>query len=39
MREYVNRRLANVLGLFYLVVIMVIALTVRLLILTNAGQN
>jgi Mn2+/Fe2+ NRAMP family transporter len=40
MREYVNGRLANVLGLFYLVVIMVIALTaVPLLILTNAGQN
>jgi len=40
MREYVNGRLANVLGLFYLVVIMVVALTaVPLLILTNAGQN
>ena len=40
MREYVNGRLANVLGVFYLVVIMVVALTaVPLLILTNAGQN
>jgi manganese transport protein len=40
MREYVNGRLANVLGLFYLVVIVLIALTaVPLLILTNAGQN
>ena len=40
MREYVNGRLANVLGLFYLVVIMVVAVTaVPLLILTNAGQN
>jgi manganese transport protein len=40
MREYVNGRLANVLGLFYLVVILIVALTaVPLLILTNAGQN
>jgi manganese transport protein len=40
MREYVNGRLANVLGLFYLVVIVIVALTaVPLLILTNAGQN
>jgi manganese transport protein len=40
MREYANGRLANVLGLFYLVVIMVVAMTaVPLLILTNAGQN
>ncbi len=40
MREYVNGRLANVLGLFYLVVIVLIALTaVPLLILTNVGQN
>jgi manganese transport protein len=40
MREYVNGRLANVLGLFYLVVIVLVALTaVPLLILTNAGQN
>jgi manganese transport protein len=40
MREYVNGRLANVLGLFYLVVIVFIALAaVPLLILTNAGQN
>lgn len=40
MREYVNGRLANVLGLIYLVVILVVALTaVPLLILTNVGQN
>jgi manganese transport protein len=40
MREYVNGRLANVLGLFYLMVIVLVALTaVPLLILTNAGQN
>jgi Mn2+/Fe2+ NRAMP family transporter len=40
MRQYVNGRLANTLGLFYLVVIVVVALTaVPLLILTNAGQN
>ena len=40
MREYTNGRLGNVLGLVYLVVIMVIALTaVPLMILTNVGQN
>ena len=40
MREYVNGRLANALGLFYLVLIVIVALTaVPLLILTNAGQN
>jgi manganese transport protein len=40
MREYTNGRLGNALGLVYLVVIMVIALTaVPLMILTNVGQN
>jgi manganese transport protein len=40
MREYRNGRLANTLGIIYLVVIMVIALAaVPLLILTNVGQN
>ncbi len=40
MREYVNTRLANTLGLIYLVLIMIISLTaVPLLILTNVGQN
>jgi Mn2+/Fe2+ NRAMP family transporter len=40
MREYTNGRLGNILGLVYLVVIMVIALTaVPLMILTNVGQN
>jgi Mn2+/Fe2+ NRAMP family transporter len=40
MGRYGNGRLANALGLVYLVVIMVIALTaVPLMILTNAGQN
>ncbi len=40
MREYVNGRLANTLGLIYLIVILFIALTaIPLLILTNAGQN
>jgi manganese transport protein len=40
MREYVNGRLANTLGLLYLVVIMIISVTaVPLLILTNVGQN
>ena len=40
MREYVNGRLANTLGLIYLVVILLISLTaVPLLILTNVGQN
>jgi manganese transport protein len=40
MREYVNGRLANTLGLIYLIVIMIVAVTaVPLLILTNVGQN
>ncbi|TML02551.1 MAG: divalent metal cation transporter [Actinobacteria bacterium] len=40
MREYANGRLANVLGLIYLAVIVVISLSaVPLLILTNVGQN
>ena len=40
MREYANGRLANVLGLIYLVVILFISVTaVPLLILTNVGQN
>jgi Mn2+/Fe2+ NRAMP family transporter len=40
MREYTNGRIANVLGVLYLVVIMVIALTaIPLMILTNVGQN
>ena len=40
MREYVNGRLANILGLIYLVVILFIALTaIPLMILTNVGQN
>ena len=40
MREYVNGRRANILGLIYLVVIGVISIAaVPLLILTNVGQN
>jgi Mn2+/Fe2+ NRAMP family transporter len=40
MGRYGNGRLANALGLVYLVVIMAVALTaVPLMILTNAGQN
>jgi manganese transport protein len=40
MREYTNGRLANSLGLIYLVVILIIALTaIPLMILTNVGQN
>jgi manganese transport protein len=40
MREYVNGRLANVFGVIYLFVILVISVTaVPLLILTNVGQN
>jgi len=40
MREYVNTRLANTLGLIYLVLIMIVSVTaVPLLILTNVGQN
>jgi manganese transport protein len=40
MGSYGNGRLANGLGLFYLVVIMIVALTaVPLMVLTNVGQN
>jgi len=40
MREYVNGRLANILGLIYLVVIGIVSIAaVPLLILTNVGQN
>jgi Mn2+/Fe2+ NRAMP family transporter len=40
MREYANGRLANVFGLIYLVLILIISLTaVPLMILTNVGQN
>jgi len=40
MREYVNGRLANTLGLIYLLVIVVVALAaVPLLVLTNVGQG
>ena len=40
MRQYVNGRLANVLGLVYLVVIAIISVTaIPLMILTNVGQN
>jgi manganese transport protein len=40
MRQYRNGRLANGLGLIYLVVIMVVALSaIPLMVLTNAGQN
>src|SRR5213080_3066732 len=40
MREYTNGKLANVLGLIYLVVVLVISLTaIPLMILTNVGQN
>jgi len=40
MREYTNGRIANVLGIVYLVVIMVIAVSaIPLMILTNVGQN
>jgi manganese transport protein len=40
MGRYGNGRLANVLGLLYLVVIAVVALSaVPLMIITNAGQN
>jgi manganese transport protein len=40
MGRYGNGRLANILGLVYLVLIMVVALTaIPLMILTNAGQN
>ena len=40
MGRYGNGRLANALGIVYLVVIMVVALTaIPLMILTNVGQN
>jgi manganese transport protein len=40
MREYANGRLANVFGVIYLVVILIVAVSaVPLLILTNVGQN
>lgn len=40
MGRYVNGRVANGLGLFYLLVIMVVALSaVPLMLLTNVGQN
>jgi manganese transport protein len=40
MREYVNGKLANVLGIVYLFVILLVALAaVPLMILTNVGQN
>ena len=40
MGRHVNGRLANVLGLGYLIVIMVIAIAaIPLMIITNVGQN
>jgi manganese transport protein len=40
MREYTNGKLANILGLIYLVVILVVSLAaIPLMILTNVGQN
>jgi len=40
MGRYGNGRLANVLGLVYLVVIVIVALSaIPLMILTNVGQN
>jgi len=40
MGRYVNGRFANVLGLIYLVVIMIVALAaIPLMIWTNVGQN
>jgi len=40
MGRYVNGRIANALGLIYLVVIMIVALAaIPLMILTNVGQN
>ncbi|MFL5918237.1 MAG: Nramp family divalent metal transporter [Gaiellaceae bacterium] len=40
MREYANGRLANVFGVVYLVVILIVAVSaVPLLVLTNVGQN
>jgi manganese transport protein len=40
MREYTNGRLANIIGLIYLVVILIVSLSaIPLMILTNVGQN
>ena len=40
MKEYVNGRLANVIGILYLVIIMIVALTaIPLMLLTNLGQG
>ena len=40
MRDYINGRLANIFGVIYLFVILIVAVTaVPLLILTNVGQN
>jgi Mn2+/Fe2+ NRAMP family transporter len=40
MHEYTNGRLANILGLIYLVVILIVSLSaIPLMILTNVGQN
>jgi hypothetical protein len=40
MGRYGNGRLANVLGLVYLVIIVLVAVTaIPLMVLTNAGQN
>jgi Mn2+/Fe2+ NRAMP family transporter len=40
MGRYRNGRLANILGIVYLLIIMVVAVTaIPLMIITNAGQN
>jgi Mn2+/Fe2+ NRAMP family transporter len=40
MKEYVNGRLANTLGIFYFVIILIVALTaIPLMLLTNLGQG
>jgi Mn2+/Fe2+ NRAMP family transporter len=40
MKEYANGRLANVLGIFYLVIILIVSLTaIPLMLLTNLGQG
>ena len=40
MREYANGRLANALGIFYFIVIMIIAVSaIPLMLLTNMGQG
>jgi Mn2+/Fe2+ NRAMP family transporter len=40
MRQYANGRLANALGIFYLAVILVIAVSaIPLMLLTNMGQG